>query len=275
MIPAVKEAYHRIEEALTKIDSHEEWTKFLSFHSKFHNYSFQNSMLIYDQYPQATFVAGFKTWQNLGRHVKKGEKAIKIFAPCKYKTEDKATNDPIYVIKGFKLVNVFDIDQTEGDEVLLPVLVTGLKGNVGNADVVYKALQEALELPVKELSDLTAKGHYNETSKAITINSSLDTIHKIKTLLHEYAHYIHVTHYPDNEPEDLCELIAESVAFIVSNYLNFDTSDYSFPYIASWLKDPKELKIIGSKVTKIASDIISLLQSSDKGLTLMPESPTY
>ncbi len=275
MNSTIKEAYQKIETAVQQISSNEEWKKFLSFQSKFWNYSFQNSILIYDQRPSSTFVAGYKTWINLDRHVKKGEKAIKIFAPCKYKVTKEDQDEAIFVVRGFKLVNVYDIEQTEGDDSFIPVLVSGLKDNTGHEETIYKSLIEILDIPVTESADIASKGLYNSLEKKIIIKSTVTPIQKIKTLIHEYAHHIHLTKYLENEPKNLKELIAESVAYVVCSYLRIDTSDYSFGYIASWCDDPKQLKLLGSKVTKIASDIISALQTSETGIFYVPESATY
>ena len=134
---------------------------------------------------------------------------------------------------------------------------------------------EILEIPVTESPDIASKGQYNSLSKTIVIKANVAPIQKIKTLIHEYAHHIHLSKYPENEPKNLKELIAESVAFVVCSYLRINTSDYSFGYIASWCDAPKQLKLIANKVTKIASEIISILQTSEKGLFSIPESATY
>lgn len=258
----IKEAYKKIETALEQIQSNEEWQNYLSFHSRFHNYSFGNSMLIYAQRPDATYVAGYTAWLRMGRFVKKGEKAIKIFAPVKYKKEDGEEND--YYITGFKLASVFDISQTDGDDDKLPVLVTGLQTGHDEHKAIYNKLCSVIGLPIIDKDDIAGKGEYHRDTQQIFIKTSNTPTQKIKTLLHEYAHHLYFTkHYAENSRSDE-ELIAESVAYIACSYLGIDTGDYSFSYLASWSnEDPKRLRALASKTILIANEIIAKINTSE------------
>lgn len=251
----LKTALKTIEDGIKNISSNEEWQKFLAFQSRFYNYSFQNAMLIYHQRPSSTFVAGYNAWKQLRRYVKKGEKAIRILAPCKYKKED----DEGYTINGFRIVSVFDLEQTEGDDNLVPVVIKGLQGS--DAEGLCNNLIVSIEIPVIEKAELPANGQYFPATKEIFIKKGISQLQRVKTLIHELAHHLHHTKYLDKESKGDREIVAESAAFIVCTNWNLDTSDYSLPYIKTWLDDPKQFKQLGTKINIIASEIIGLLEN--------------
>lgn len=253
----VRDSILKLQESLNNIEKNEEWLKFLSFQSKFYNYSFSNTMLIYMQNPSASYVAGYRKWLELGRFVKKGEHAIKVLAPCRYKIDD--TDEDNYIIKGFKFVPVFDISQIDGNSDNLPIVISGLQGTINDEKEIYNNLLDIIDIPVKEKDRMPAKGCYHIDTQNIDIKSSLSTVQKIKTLIHEWAHFLHHTKYFEEEDCDIGEIIAESSAYIVCNYLKIDTSDYSIPYIKSWCNDIKKLHKVADKVQKISQDIINLL----------------
>jgi antirestriction protein ArdC len=255
----VQKALEHIEDGLKNIQNNQEWIKFLAFQSRFHDYSFNNTLLIYLQDPNASFVCGYSTWRNMDRYVIKGQKAIKILAPCRYKVEqeDDETSD-MYVVKGFRVVSVFDLRQTDGDTSSIPIVIHGMKDDSNDLTALYDSLiNSMLEIEVKEVSNIRPKGYYDPVNQLIAINSSLATKQKIKTLIHEYTHHLHLTRYFNDESRDLAEVIAESSAYIVSSYLGIDTSDYSIPYINSWTKDTNGLKLIGNKIQQISHEIIN------------------
>ncbi len=262
----IKQAFKTIEDGIKNINSNTEWHKFLTFQSKFYNYSFQNAMLIYHQRPSATFIAGYNAWKRLQRYVKKGEKAIRILAPCKYKKEE---DEEAYMITGFKLVSVFDLEQTEGDDSLLPVVVTGLKGGSSN-EHIYQRLIQAIGIPVTEKTGLSANGQYYPLTKEIFIKANISQLQKVKTLVHEYAHHLHHTKYMNKESKSDREIVAECVAFIVCNHWSIDTSDYSIPYVGTWIENSKQFKELGSKINLVASEIIALLEDPTQGSYLYP-----
>ena len=284
----IKAALNRIEDSLAAINTDEDWLKFLSFQAQFYNYSFGNAMLIFSQNPNATYVKGYKAWNQLGRYVKKGSKGLAILAPCIRKVEvfkepenknmyhdEEAEKEIRKVVSGFRIAYVYDIADTDGDDSMLPVLVTGLAGNGEQEKVIYERLLGVIskEHCVQEVSGTASKGSFNLETKVISIREDLEYLQKIKTLLHEYAHLLDFQMHPEDDiSRNRRELIAESVAFIVSLRLGLDTSRYSMSYIKSWLKDKEELKIIADSVQKIAYTIITeLAESSDSAFSMLKE----
>lgn len=284
----IKAALERIENGLAAINTDEDWLKYLSFQSQFYNYSFRNTMLIYLQNPEASFVKGYKAWNKLGRYVKKGAKGLAILAPCYRKVEDfkEPDNESEYqdsegekvtkkVISGFRAAYVFDIADTDGSDEYLPVLVKGLAGNSGQEKEIYEKLKAfiATEHPVQEVTGTASKGSYNLETGVICVRADVEYLQKIKTILHEYAHSIDFAMHPGQDiSRNRRELVAESVAFVVSLRLGLDTSRYSVGYIKSWLKDKDELKIVADAVQKVAAKIINnLAESSDSAFSMMRE----
>ena len=284
----IKAALNRIEDSLAAINTDEDWLKFLSFQAQFYNYSFGNAMLIFSQNPNATYVKGYKAWNQLGRYVKKGSKGLAILAPCIRKVEvfkepenknmyhdEEAEKETRKVVSGFRIAYVYDIADTDGDDSMLPVLVTGLAGNSEQEKEIYERLLGVIskEHCVQEVSGTASKGSFNLETKVISIREDLEYLQKIKTLLHEYAHLLDFQMHPEDDiSRNRRELIAESVAFIVSLRLGLDTSRYSMSYIKSWLKDKEELKIIADSVQKIAYTIITeLAESSDSAFSMLKE----
>ena len=284
----IKAALNRIEDCLATINTDEDWLKFLSFQAQFYNYSFGNAMLIFSQNPNATYVKGYKAWNQLGRYVKKGSKGLAILAPCIRKVEvfkepenknlyhdEEAEKEIRKVVSGFRIAYVYDIADTDGDDSMLPVLVTGLAGNGEQEKEIYERLLNVIskEHSVQEVSGTASKGSFNLETKVISIREDLEYLQKIKTLLHEYAHLLDFKMHPEDDiSRNRRELIAESVAFIVSLRLGLDTSRYSMSYIKSWLKDKEELKIIADSVQKIAYTIITeLAESSDSAFSMLKE----
>lgn len=276
----VKSALERIENGLAAINTDKDWIRYLTFCSSFYNYSYNNIILIMMQRPNATFVAGYRAWQKMNRYVKQGENGIGILCPCIRKVEafkepdDKnvyhdaeAEKEVKKVIAGFKIGYVFDLSQTDGDDSMLPVLVRGLAGNSEQEKAIYEALLKYVSSRycVQEVTGMSAKGSYNIETQVITVRSDLQYQQKIKSLLHELCHAIDFSMNPDMTiPRNKRELIAESCAFVVCLRLGIDTSSYSFSYLKSWLKDPKELGEIADCVQKISSKIINeLAESSD------------
>ncbi len=284
----IQAALNRIEEGLDTINTDEDWLHFLAFQSLFYNYSFRNAMLIYLQNPEASYVKGFKAWNELGRYVKKGAKGLAILAPCYRKVEDfkEPENKSEYqdsegekvikrVISGFKVTYVFDIADTDGSDEYLPVLVKGLAGNSEQEQEIYEKLKAFIstEHPVQEVTGTASKGSYNLATGVISVRSDVEYLQKIKTILHEFAHAIDFAMHPEEDiSRNRRELIAESVAYVVSMRLGLDTSRYSVSYIKSWLKDKDELKIVADTVQKVAAKIInSLAESSDSAFSDLRE----
>lgn len=290
----VAEITDKLESGIKELFSSEKFKSYLNTMSKFHNYSFNNTLLIAMQKPDATLVAGFNAWKNnFGRNVNKGEKGIQIFAPAPYKIKkeeikrDPDTDLPILdkdgkpiveeverVIPNFKVVSVFDVSQTNGKE--LPTLgVDELSGNVTDYEKFFEALKEVSPVPIKLAEiDGSAKGFFNQEDKTITIKEGMSEAQTVKTAIHEIAHAM--LHDKDlkktdlEKPKDRAteEVEAESIAYTVCQHFGVDTSDYSFSYVASWGsgKDLPELKSSLETIRSTASELIT--QISDKYLGL-------
>lgn len=258
-----------IEVGIKQLTSSEEWKRYLEFQSKFHDYSFGNTMLILAQCPNASRVAGYQTWKQLGRQVRKGEKSIGIIAPMMIKkdVEDENGNSEVKKILRFRGVSVFDISQTDGDP--LPQLVTELQGETE----LYENVKSVIPYPLKELEDCGgANGYYHLVEKYIAVLSTNSQAQKTETLIHEWAHGIlhgNINDEKDRPNKMVRELEADSVAFIVCHHLGLDTSDYSFGYLAGWGQGEKaveEIKKSGERIQKASQEILTALETKSKEL---------
>lgn len=261
----VAEILNQLEKGVRDVYESEKWRKYLSVMSRFHSYSFSNSLLIFLQRPDASHVAGYSVWNTqFHRQVRKGEKGIRILAPLRRKAEEE---DPegVYVITGFRPVYVFDISQTDGEPV--PVnLCENLQDAVDDYSAFLEALILASDVPVRfEKTPEGVNGFYSVNEKVITVNTGMSEAQTVKTLLHESAHaLLHADRIIASKTDQaMREVEAESVAYAVSSYYGIDTSSYSFSYIAAWAKD-RELKGLKESLETIryASDhMISLINA--------------
>lgn len=245
------------------------------------HYSINNQILIAMQTGgQATMCQSFTGWKQMGRYVKSGEKGIKIFAPAPYtiqKEMDKldAQGKPVLdsdgepvketqevTVNAFKVVNTFDISQTDGKEI--PTIgVDELSGDVDRFSGLMAALTEVCPVPIA-FEDIPgdAKGYYSQTEKRIAIQEGMSEVQTVKTVLHEMAHQkFHakeVVAKSDDKSRRSKEVEAESVAFVVCQHYGIDTSDYSFGYVAGWSagKETPELKTSLQTIRDAASQMI-------------------
>lgn len=285
----IKAALERIEQGLATINTDEDWISFLRFQSLFYQYSFGNTIMIFLQNPEATYVMGYKAWNKLGRYVRKGSKGLAILAPCIKKVEvfkepenkaeyhdQEGEKETKKVLSGFRIAYVYDIADTDGSDEMLPVLVKGLSGNSESEREIFIRLMKVIskEFVVQEITGTASKGSYNLETGIITVRSDLEYLQRIKTLLHETAHAYDFKMNPEEDiPRNRRELIAESVAFVVSMRLGLDTSSYSMSYIQSWLKEKEELKAIADTVQKVSYKIITMLaESEDSAFSNLMES---
>lgn len=238
--------------------------KYLDTLGKFHDYSIRNCMLIVSQCPEASFVAGYTDWKKkFNRHVKAGEKAIGIIAPapCKYtvKDVDRDGNEVEKQIEfnRYKVVPVFDISQTEGEE--LPTICKELTDEVQNFDEIRSSLEKVASVPVTyEDFDDDAHGFFSVQENKIVVKAGMPEAQTVKTLVHEIAHSILHNDVFCEIPKQVKEVQAESVAYLVCAQLGINTAQYSFEYIASWAKeDPKEINAQMEIVRKTADAILS------------------
>ena len=249
-------ALERLYTGVTKLLDSRAWQDALRFRTKFHAYSFNNALLIYLQRPDASLVAGYKRWQELGRQVRKGEAGIAILAPIVRRVEGEDKKQVI----GFRSARVFDVSQTDGEplpEVPQPVLLTDDGEAVRAALVKAEALAAAKGFPVR-YGDLrgTALGSFSVTKRVIKVRDDLPPLQTLKTLVHELAHGLMHADPNAGEQRHLIELEAESCAFLVLHELGLDTSRYTFPYLANWAEHPDELLWAGDKAAKVAAAVL-------------------
>ena len=291
----VREITDKLEQGIKKLFESERFKEYLRTMSKFYNYSFNNTLLIAMQKPEATYVAGYTSWQrNFDRQVMKGEKGIKILAPAPYKAQeerekiDPVTQKPVIGADGktvtetvevlrpaFKVVSVFDVSQTDGKE-LPDIIVDELKGTVENYEAFFDALKQESPVPIS-FEDIPggAKGFFSPVESRIAIQEGMSEIQTVKTAIHEIAHAKLHAVKPDEKaaPEDkkdrhTKEVEAESVAYTVCQRYGIETSDYSFGYIAGWSsgKETKELKSSLDTIRKTAAEMIEGIDAKLKVL---------
>ena len=267
-VDEVKALTERLEAGVSDLMNSDNYKAWLSTVSRFHRYSLNNQLLIFCQKPDATQVAGYKTWEKMKRQVRKGEKSIRILAPCPFKkvVKDEDTGEEkVVMIPRYKVVGVFDISQTDGDE-----LPTIYKGPVTSDVDGYEALKDLLinicPVEVSFVEDLDgAYGCYNVRTNKIWLVKGLSEAQTIKTLLHEMAHQMLHAGKCEKDRETK-EVEAESVAYTVCQYLGIETKDYSFSYIAGWSagKDVKVLKDSLDTIRKAAANIIDRVDAGMK-----------
>ena len=285
----LKEITERLEQGVKDIFTSEMYTKYLLTMSKFHNYSFNNTLLIAMQRPDATLVAGYNAWKNkFNRYVKKGEKGIQIIAPAPVKEReerekiDKDTGLTVLnesgepeievverVIPRFRVTTVFDYAQTDGEP--LPTLeVNELTARVKDYTLLKEAIEQVSPVPIRfgEIEG-NAKGYYSHVDKEICVRADMGESQTIKTMIHEVAHaMLHDSDQMKQRGEEKDQLTketeAESIAFTVCSALGIDTSDYSFPYVASWAsgKELKELKDSMDTIRLTAADFLEKLETA-------------
>ena len=287
----LKQITEQLEQGVAEIFTSEKYTEYLNTMAKFHNYSFNNTLLITMQKPEATLVAGYQAWQKkFNRQVKRGEKGIQIIAPAPYKEKqeiektDPETGEIVIgedgqpetevverVITKFRVTTVFDVSQTTG-EPIPEFEVSELEGDV----LIYHDFMEALKtvapVPISFIEiDGEAKGFYQIVDKYIAVQPGMSEAQTMKTAVHETAHA--VLHDRDQmEAEGVVkdqltkEVEAESVAYVVCNHFGLDTSEYSFSYIASWSsgKNMKELRASMDTIRKTSADMIGQIEEKLK-----------
>lgn len=280
----VAELTDRLENGVKELYASDSYAQYISAMAKFHHYSFGNALLILFQCPHATNVAGYGTWKELGRQVKKGEKGM-ILAPCNFGATlerekiDPATGQTLYGPDGnpltekvkiapnrFKIAHVFDLSQTEGRE-LPQIGVYELTGDVSDYTGIYNRLAALSPLPVvQEDFQREAKGYTSFVENRIVIKPGMSQVQTIKTLVHEIAHAkLHkpkdlVTEQTPKERRQK-EVEAESIAYVVCQYFGIDTSDYSLAYVAGWSRGRElaELKSSLNVIHSTAGEIIDAI----------------
>ena len=279
----MKEITERLEQGVKEIFTSEMYMEYLKTMSQFHSYSFNNTLLIHLQKPDASLVAGYQAWQKkFHRQVKRGEKGIQIIAPAPIREKeevekiDPATLEPVlkpdgtpemeevvYTIPRFRIATVFDVSQTEGEP--LPELATPeLMGSVENYEIFMQAIRDISPTPIRfDEIESGAKGFYSSIDKEIVIQNGMSESQTMKTGIHEVTHAkLHdrdIMEEMDEKKDQLTrEVEAESVAYTVCQYFGLDTSEYSFPYIAGWSsdRDMKELRSSMDTIRRVSGEFI-------------------
>lgn len=289
----MKEITEKLEQGVKELFTSDMYTEYLNTMSKFHNYSFNNTVLIAMQKPEATLVAGYQAWQKrFGRHVKKGQRGIKIIAPTPIKLWEEVekydpdthelllrpdgqpeTEEVVSVIPRFRVTTVFDVSQTDGKP-LPEIEAKELLGSVENFEIFMKALEMVSPVPSRfDQIAGEAKGYYDNERKEIVIRESMSESQTMKTAVHEVTHaMLHDRDVMEEQGEKkdrlTREVEAESVAYTVCQYFGLDTSDYSFPYIASWSsgRDMKELRSSMDLIRRTAGSFIDRMMENIQSL---------
>jgi antirestriction protein ArdC len=258
------DALQRVTETIQRLtEDPDAWAAWAQTLQRFHKYSYQNALLIWNQAPEATYVAGYQSWKRLGRYVRKGEHGISIFAPIRRKVDPSETAhaDPSdqksdttpaspRVLSGIKITTVFDIRQTDGEPLSLPQPAP-LMGD-GYAEVLH-ALIPLCGVPVQFGDTGEAYGIWSPQQRTITLRADIAPNHQLKSLIHEWAHSLGIDTVEAAAARHVGteEIIAEATAATLSQLCGLDTAAYSAAYVGSWAQgDPHQ-------VTQAAQAIVS------------------
>lgn len=259
----------QLDTAVNEIRTGDDWTAWIKFAARFHRYSFGNVLLILAQNPEASHVAGYRKWQELGRQVRKGERGIQILAPVVRKFDETPDgvklDEPQRRVCGFRVEHVWDVSQTDGDDLPTPPRPRLLEGQAPAG--LWDALADQVTAAGYELKRGDCNGANGVTDHAehtVTVRADVDDAQAVKTLAHELAHA--TLHTPaklkdrkadghDLHRGDL-EVEAESVALLVCDAHGLDTTGYSFGYVAGWAKDADAVKTAGQHVMSCAKAIL-------------------
>ena len=273
----MSEIQERLMNGTKEIYESGKWAEYISVMSKFPNYSINNCILIASQCPHASYVCGYKKWNEFNRNVLKGESGIMIFAPIKGKVEveepkfdeknqpvlnddgTQTTEKVMREYKSFRPCYVFDLSQTEGEP--LPTLASRLEGGVEDYEKLKEVLISISPVPITfEEVPGSANGFYSPTEMRIVVQDGMPELQTIKTMLHEISHATYGHGGKDDKwDKQSKEIHAESTAFWVAGMLGLDTGDYSFGYITGWSKDREvsELKENLELIKNTANDLVT------------------
>ena len=258
-------------DGVAALTTSERWTQYLEVQSRFPRYSSNNVLLILAQRPDATRVAGYRAWQALGHQVLAKESALRIFAPIKYRRHDLPDGDLAQEIRGFKLVPVFDVSQTEGPE--LPDIVSKLHGLAPEGLFArLTAFADGIGFRVERPWSLEsgANGDTDHAAGLIRVATNNDGAQQVKTLAHEIGHAL--LHDPEvTSTRDLArglkELEAESVAYVICQALGMATSDYSFGYVVGWSGGGEQavagIKSSTTRIQRAAAAVVKTFESEE------------
>jgi len=285
----LSEPHEQIADGVAALVESDAWRAMLDTAAKFHTYSLGNVLLIALQAPQASRVAGFRTWKSLGRQVRKGERGIGILAPCTYrpKASTAATDSASgqakgerggqaapaggRQVRGFRVVHVFDVEQTDGDPLpdVAPALLTGQAPAGLWSDLAGQVTGHGYTLERGDCSG--ANGYTDPARRVVRVRDDVDDAQAVKTLAHELGHLEcgHVEDLPTYLTcRGRCEVEAESVAYVVAAAHGLDASGYTFAYVAGWAgTDLARVRQAAETVTKAARTILAGGSSQDTATT--------
>ena len=269
-----------LQDGVREIQDSDNYRKYLKIMSSFPEYSSRNTLLIFQQCPNASYVAGYQTWKNrYGRQVRKGEKAIRILAPYTYKSAAADADEANEMRTGFRKISVFDISQTDGKP--LPELIEpdSLNQDVTHYQELFDGIRSAagFEMIFDDMES-GRKGACRYWDQTIRIQKDMPQLQTIKTMVHETAHSILHDPYLSEESEfqnfvlenaTIREIEAESVAFVVCSHFGLDCSEYSFPYVAGWKQQSEFFEESLSRIQKTADHMITEIRKH------LPESSAW
>ncbi len=265
------ELLETLTEGVAALTTSERWTQYLEVQSRFPRYSSNNVLLILAQRPDATRVAGYRAWQALGHQVLAKESALRIFAPMKYRRDDPPDGGLAQEIRGFKLVPVFDVSQTEGPE--LPDIVSKLHGHAPEG--LFAKLTDFADgigfRVVRPWSLVSgANGDTDHAAGLIRVATNNDGAQQVKTLAHEIGHAL--LHDPEitstgDLARGLKELEAESVAYVICRALGMETGEYSFGYVVGWSGGGEQavagIKSSMTRIQRAAAAVLATFESEE------------
>jgi len=254
------EVLARLQAGIQDLTISQRWMAWLRFSRRFRRYSFHNQILILSQRPTAVRVAGYRAWQEMGRQVRRGERGIAILAPIRISdNQGRSEEDEQELAVGFRVVRVFDLEQTEGPEPPRPL---DDLGDLTPGFELSRLLEQAADLGFSvEFADLSGERHgdCSHALRRIRLRQGMGSAQTLKTAAHELAHAI--MHGPAfGGDRALAELEAESVAYVVCDGVGIDSSAYSFGYLASWAGGGEAavsmISSSGARITRAAGDIL-------------------
>ena len=266
----VEEAAARLEAGVTQIVDGEEFRRYLAVAAKFHRYSPNNCILILMQREDATRVAGYRAWQSMGRQVRKGEKGIRILAPIARKVaEDEKTGEAVRALVGFKTTAVFDVSQTDGEEMPEAPRPEDLDPEEGEeiAENVYEGLLSFCQAEGVTVAFEERRrgdyGTYHREDRRITLNAALPATEKATTLAHELAHHLlhGDTQEADRNTKRAREVEAEGVAFVTCAAFGLDTSRFTFAYVANYAGEVEALKAALERIQGASRRLIEVVEN--------------
>lgn len=272
----VRKAMDLLDMGVEEILGGEAFKRYLTFAARFHRYSANNSLLILLQRPNATRVAGYRTWRNLGRQVRRGEEGLRILAPI-FRTVEDESGEKTRILTSFKVVKVFDLSQTDPIPGAGPLpekpRPKALRGDSEAATALGEALLAfcgregvAVSEDDAELDKLSpgANGVYLLREKRILLRSTLSADGRAKTLAHELAHHLlHRDVRATEADRPTFEAEAEGAAYAMLSYFGIDASEYSFAYVARWAESKEVLKAALSNIQKAVRTIVEAVENRD------------